>query len=65
MLVLERRKGETISIDRESEVVVMEIKQGYVKLGIAAPKSVSVYRGEIYERIQAEAIDMAEKTVGG
>ena len=54
MLALTRKKGESIMIDDEVEVVVLGIQGEQVKLGIIAPKRVSVHRKEIYEQIQTE-----------
>lgn len=54
MLVLSRKKGETIMIGDQIEVKVLSIDGDQVKLGIVAPKSVKVHRSEIFEAIQAE-----------
>jgi carbon storage regulator len=55
MLILTRNKGETIVIgDNEITVTVLEVKGQQVRLGITAPKEVSVDRREIYERKQKE-----------
>jgi len=52
MLALSRKKEEAIVINNEIEVVVLEIKGDQVKLGISAPKSVPIYRKEVYLQIQ-------------
>ena len=54
MLILTRRAGEVITIGEEIVVSVLEIKGSHVRLGIAAPPTVTVHRGEIYERIREE-----------
>lgn len=54
MLILMRRTGETIMIGDEVTVTVLGIKGNQVRLLINAPKSVAVYREEIYERIKPE-----------
>lgn len=54
MLVLSRKKGETIIIGDQIEVKVLSIDGDQVKLGIVAPKSVKVHRSEIFEAIQAQ-----------
>ena len=54
MLALTRKKGESIIIGDDVEVVVLSIQGEQIKLGIVAPKSVSVHRKEIYEQIQSE-----------
>lgn len=52
MLALSRRKKESLIINNNVEVTVLEIKGDQVKLGIAAPKDVSIYRKEIYLQIE-------------
>ncbi|MCI9539628.1 MAG: carbon storage regulator CsrA [Lachnospiraceae bacterium] len=54
MLALSRKKGEAIIINNDIEITVLEIKGDQVKVGISAPKSVPVYRKEVYLQIQAE-----------
>jgi carbon storage regulator len=54
MLALTRKKGESIIIGDQVEVVVLGIQGEQVKLGIIAPKNVSVHRKEIYEQILTE-----------
>ncbi|MCE9600215.1 MAG: carbon storage regulator CsrA [Spirochaetia bacterium] len=52
MLVLARRINESIMIGDDIEVVVVDIKGDQIKLGIRAPRSVSVHRAEIFKEIQ-------------
>jgi len=60
MLVLGRRRGESIMIGDEIEIIVVTViggrgrSEGRVRLGITAPKNVPVHRREIYEAIQRE-----------
>ena len=54
MLILARKLNERIVIGDDIEVSVVEIKGDQVKLGISAPRTVSVYRHEVYEAIQSE-----------
>lgn len=51
MLVLNRKKGEKIIIGENIEIVVMDVQGETVKIGISAPRSLGVYRHEIYEEI--------------
>lgn len=60
MLALSRKKDETIVINDDIEVTVIEIKGDQVKLGISAPKSVPVYRKEVYVQIQNSNKEAAE-----
>ena len=52
MLLLKKGIDETIVIDGEVKITVMEIQNGKVRFGIDAPEEVKVYREEIYERMQ-------------
>ena len=54
MLILTRRVGETVMIGDEVTVTVLGVKGNQVRVGVNAPKTVSVHREEIYERIQRE-----------
>lgn len=55
MLLLTRREAEVISVGSSVRVTVLSIRDGQVKLGIAAPRDVPVYREEIYRRMQPGA----------
>jgi carbon storage regulator len=52
MLVLKRKIGESVMIGEEIEIIVLERDGDSVRLGIRAPKNVSVYRKEIFEEIR-------------
>ena len=57
MLILTRRIDEALRIGDEVSVTVLEIKGNQVRLGVKAPKEVSVHREEIYQRIkESEAV---------
>ena len=57
MLILTRRVGETLMIGDEVTVTVLGVKGNQVRVGVSAPKEVSVHREEIYERIKQEKKD--------
>lgn len=54
MLILTRRVGESLMIGDEINVTVLSIRGNQVRIGVNAPKNVSVHREEIYERIRSE-----------
>jgi carbon storage regulator len=54
MLVLTRRINEVINIGEDIEIVVFDIKDDHVKIGIKAPKEVTIHRQEIFKAIQKE-----------
>ena len=54
MLILTRKKGESIIIDDDIEVTILEASDGKIKLGIDAPKNIDIHRREVHESIQDE-----------
>ena len=54
MLILTRRVGETLVVGDEVTVTVLGVKGNQVRIGVKAPRDVSVHREEIYERIKQE-----------
>ncbi len=66
MLALSRKKDEAIVVNDNIEITVIDIKGDQVKLGISAPKSIPIYRKEVYVQIQnankeaAGSIDIKE-----
>lgn len=60
MLALSRKKDEAIVINDNIEVKILEIKGDQVKIGISAPKSVPIYREEVFIQIQEANKEAAE-----
>lgn len=54
MLALTRKKGESIVVNNDIEISILDIRGEQVKVGIRAPKEVPVYRKEVYLQIQKE-----------
>ena len=52
MLILTRKVGESVLIGDDISITVLSVRGNHVKLGVQAPKEVSVHREEIYQRIQ-------------
>jgi carbon storage regulator len=63
MLILTRRAGETLRIGSDITVTVLGVKGSQIRIGIDAPKSVPVHRGELYERICREQRNQRESRV--
>ena len=61
MLILTRRVGESVKIDNSITVSVLGIKGNQIRLGVDAPKHVTVHREEIFQRMKAQESDGAEK----
>lgn len=52
MLALSRRRGEAVVINNDIEVTILGVRGDQVKIGINAPKKISIYRKEVYDQIQ-------------
>jgi len=63
MLVLARKKDEAILIGDEIEIIVTEISEDKVKIGIKAPKHMKVFRKELLEQVKEENLQSAESKV--
>jgi carbon storage regulator len=62
MLVLSRKPGEALRIGDEVEITVVEVRGDMVRIGIQAPRTVQVWRKELWEAIVAENIKAAGET---
>lgn len=60
MLVLTRKENESIMIGDTIEVKVLEVKENQVRIGVVAPREITVHRMEIYMAIQRENIEAAK-----
>lgn len=63
MLALSRKANESIIIGNDIEITILEVKGEQVKIGIKAPKSVPVYREEVYTQIKEANKEAASDTV--
>jgi carbon storage regulator len=59
MLILTRKLGESIAIGDDITITFLEIKGRHLRIGIEAPKNISVHRGEIYTAIQEQNLQAA------
>ena len=65
MLVLSRQKDESIIIGDDVEITIVDARGDKVRLGINAPREISVHRKEVYEAIQREKALQAEQAGNG
>jgi carbon storage regulator len=63
MLVLSRKKNESIYVNGNIRVVIVDVRGDKVQLGVEAPSEVSVYRSEVLEKIRKS--ELVEKNDGG
>lgn len=54
MLIITRKKGESLMIGDDIEITISKIEDGSVKIGIQAPKNVSILRKELYDQVKDE-----------
>lgn len=63
MLVFTRKKGESLVIGNEIEVTILSVGSGNVKVGITAPRHISVHRNEVFEAIKRENMAAARSQI--
>ncbi|NMB26846.1 MAG: carbon storage regulator CsrA [Tissierellia bacterium] len=63
MLILSRKKDESIIIDGNIEVKILEIQDGKVRIGIEAPQNIDIFREELYKSIQEENIEASKPNI--
>ena len=63
MLVFTRKKDESLVIGNEIEVTILSIGSGNVKVGITAPRHISVHRQEVFEAIKRENLAAAKSQI--
>lgn len=63
MLVFTRKRDESLVIGNEIEVTILNIGSGNVKVGISAPRHISVHRYEVYEAIKRENLAAAQSQI--
>ncbi len=63
MLVLTRKKGESVIVQDNIEITILEVEGDAVKIGISAPKEVDIYRKELYLSIQQSNLESTQHPV--
>jgi carbon storage regulator len=63
MLVFTRKKGESLVIGNEIEVTILSVGTGNVKVGISAPRHISVHRHEVFEAIKRENVAASKSQI--
>jgi carbon storage regulator len=63
MLVFTRKKGESLVIGNEIEVTILSLGTGSVKVGITAPRHISVHRHEVFEAIKKENLAASQSQI--
>ncbi len=62
MLILTRKIGESVIINEDITVTVLGVKGNQIRIGVDAPRHVSVHREEIYQRVKKEELEEEEAT---
>ena len=63
MLILTRKKDESIIIDGKIEIKIIEIEDGKIKIGIDAPRDIDIMRKELYQKIENENLAAVNHTI--
>ena len=63
MLVLSRKNNQSIVIGDNIEIMLVDIRGDQIKLGINAPKSVKIFRKEVYEEVKSENLEASKSTI--
>ena len=63
MLVFTRKRGESLIIGNEIEVTILNIGSGSIKIGVNAPRHISVHRQEVYEAIKRENVAASQSQI--
>lgn len=61
MLILSRKLGQVINIGNDIEIKILEVRGKQVRLGITAPRNISVHRNEVFEQIRSKSSPKEEK----
>lgn len=64
MLIITRKKGESLMIGDDIEITVSKIDDGSVKIGVNAPKNISILRKELYEQVKEENKEAVKVDLG-
>lgn len=64
MLILTRKKEESIIINGNIQIQIISIEEGKVKIGIEAPKDIEIFRSEVFDKIQSSNVEAAQTKSG-
>jgi carbon storage regulator len=64
MLILTRKKDESIIINGNIQIQIISIEEGKVKIGIEAPKDIEIFRNEVFDKIQSSNVEAAQTKSG-
>ncbi|AGF58330.1 carbon storage regulator CsrA [Clostridium saccharoperbutylacetonicum] len=64
MLIITRKKGESLMIGDDIEITISKIEDGSVKIGVNAPKNVSILRKELYDQVKDENKEAIKIDIG-